>query len=89
MASPTPAVMAKPRPRPNRRTLLLAAIRAQGGPWTTARATAFYNRALDTQHVYASNARRDLRRLAADGHLTTHTNAVGHRYYTARTGGPR
>jgi len=81
--------MAAPRRRPNRRTLLLAAIRAQGGEWTTSRAAAFYARALDTQHVYASNARRDLRRLAADGHLTTHTNTVGHRYYTARTGGPR
>jgi hypothetical protein len=81
--------MAKPRRRPNRRTLLLAAIRAQGGEWTTARAAAFYARTRGVQYVYTSNARRDLRRLAADGHLTTHANAVGHRYYTARTGGPR
>lgn len=78
----TPAVMARPQPRPvyGRHELLLDAIRARGGQWTTVRVHAFYRTAWPT-HVYHSNARRDLCELHAAGHLERHDEGP-HRYYT-------
>lgn len=92
MSIPTPAVMAKPRPpvRPKtgRSQLLLDAIRAQGGQWTTGRAKAFYRKAYPS-HVYPSTIRRQLQQLAAVGVLAQHEDGHGHRYYTLKDGAPR
>lgn len=102
MSAVTPAVMPKTRPQPqprqhpqprpratgesDRRQLLLAAIRAQGGEWTTRDAAMFFRRALP-EHVWDSTVRRDLRALADAGLLDVHGDDVRRRRYTLRTPG--
>jgi hypothetical protein len=84
VSAPTPAVLARPRPpaRPKtgRRQLLLNAIRATGGTWTTGRAKAFFRKAWPS-HVYPSTIRRDLRALCEAGLLEQHEER-GRRFYT-------
>lgn len=84
MTTITPAIMAKPRPRPriDRRQLLLDTIRTTGGRWTTGRVKALYARDLPT-HIYRSTIRRDLRELCNAGHLVAHGPDC-RRYYTLR-----
>lgn len=93
MSVPTPAVMARPRPRPqprlhvDRRLLLLDAIRATGGTWTTGRVKALYARELPS-HVYRSTIRVDLRELCAAGHLAAQGTDC-RRFYTLIPKGSR
>ncbi|WP_327671891.1 MULTISPECIES: hypothetical protein [unclassified Streptomyces] len=69
-----------------RRANLLAAIREQGGEWTTGRVKQLYQRRLG-RHIYRSTIRRDLRILHADGHLTRHGDDTPHRSYSLRQEG--
>jgi hypothetical protein len=69
--------------------LLLAAVRKQGGEWTTARVLAFYRRThlgpQDTRRAcQRSVARGDLRDLAAWGWLVQH-DEPNHLFYTLNT----
>lgn len=69
-----------------RRQNLLAAIRDQGGEWTTGRVKQLYRRHLDG-HIYRHNIRRDLAHLHAEGFLDRHGDTESRRYYTLRQGG--
>ncbi|MFB7899954.1 hypothetical protein ACFC1B_26925 [Streptomyces xiamenensis] len=64
----------------HRRDVLLAAVLRDGGEWTTSRAARLYGRAAPGR----ATARRDLARLARDGHLTAHL-APHRTYYTGST----
>lgn len=77
----TPAAMPRHR-HPDAQQILLDAIRATGGQWTTGRAKAHFAKAYPT-HLYRSTIRRLLRKLHAAGHLDQH-DAKGRRYYTLR-----
>jgi hypothetical protein len=68
-----------------RRRNLLAAIREEGGEWTTGRVKQLYRRHL-TGHIYRHNIRRDLAHLHAEGHLDRH-DSKSHRYYTLSSEG--
>lgn len=69
-----------------RRQNLLAAIREQGGEWTTGRVKQLYRRRI-VGHIYRHNIRRDLAHLHQTGHLDRHGDGTPHRYYTLRQEG--
>jgi hypothetical protein len=86
----TPALMPRrnpspPRPTGTRRDILLTAIQARGGSWTTGRARAYYATALG-KTVHKPDVRRDLAALTAAGHLDRH-EVSGRVNYTLRTKG--
>lgn len=68
-----------------RRALLLAAVKAEGGDWTTGRVKQTYRR-LGLGHVYRGTYRRDLAALVRDGHLAAH-DSPGRRFYTGTADG--
>lgn len=70
-----------------RHHLLLKAIRAERGEWTTHRVRKTYH-ALGISGLFRSTLRRDLAELCRDGHLVLHDQDPGRRYYTpSRNGG--
>ncbi|MFD4559009.1 hypothetical protein ACFWP5_32600 [Streptomyces sp. NPDC058469] len=75
-SDPSPA-----HPARGSRKLLLEAIRAEGGEWTTGRIRHTWHRLLGT-HVLRMAARRYLAALHRDGHLNRHGDGTPRRYYT-------
>lgn len=69
-----------------RRQNLLAAIREQGGEWTTGRVKQLYRQHLDG-HTYRHNIRRDLAHLHTAGFLNRHGDGTPRRFYTLRQEG--
>lgn len=68
------------------RKLLLEAMQAEGGEWTTGRIRRTWRRILGT-HVLRMAARRYLANLHRDGHLDIHGDGTPRRYYTLRREG--
>ncbi|MFH8336904.1 hypothetical protein [Streptomyces sp. AM6-12] len=64
--------------------LLLDAVMAQGGEWTTRRVQRFY-RATGIPAPLRATARKDLHALHMQGHLVLHEEDAGRRFYTVNT----
>jgi hypothetical protein len=79
----TPAAMPRKHPHPDLSQIILNAIRARGGVWTSGRIKALLRSEYPT-HVYPSTIRRHLRVLHAAGHLEQH-GEDWRRSYTLRT----
>jgi hypothetical protein len=69
------------RPVRSVRKLVLEAIRAEGGEWTTGRVRRTWHQLLGT-HVLRFTVRRYLAALHRDGHLDLHGGDTPRRYYT-------
>ncbi|MEV6014674.1 hypothetical protein [Streptomyces sp. NPDC051997] len=80
MTTSQPAALVSEKPR---RALLLSAVQAKRGEWTTGRVKRFYRKHLPT-HVLRVTMRRDLAALHADGHLVLH-DTPNRRFYTLAT----
>lgn len=68
-----------------RRQMLLAVMRAEGGEWTSGRTKQAYRR-LGLPHLYRGTFKRDLAALAKAGDLAPH-DSPGRRVYTLRSRG--
>lgn len=65
----------------NARQLVLEAIRAEGGEWTTGRTRRAWRQVAGT-HVLRMSVRRYLANLHRDGHLERHGDGTPRRFYT-------
>lgn len=68
------------------RKVVLEAIQAEGGEWTTGRIRHTWQQLIGT-HVLRMTARRYLANLHRDGHLNRHGDDTPRRYYTLRQEG--